>query len=320
MRRMNRASVAGPGISRRTLIEVGLGIGAAAAGALASMRSAFAAGVIVDPMTPTPLPPQVAAKQGLAELPGKRLFYWDTGGNGTPIVLIHPASGSAFIWSYQQPVFAAAGYRVIAYSRANYRNSDPVPQADPGTASGDLNELMNFLGVGKFHAVASAAGCSVALDYALSHPERLSGMVLSSGGYGGVREPDYVKSGDALKVKGLDEMPAFFRELGPSYRAANPDGTRAWADLEAGAKTGHGPEQRSANQATWAKLATLKVPVLWIAGSADLDAPPSLMRIMAAHVPGSEFLVVSESGHSVYWEQPEMFNRAVLDFIGRHAG
>ena len=67
-----------------------------------------------DPMIPVPIPEQVPAKEGMAELPSTRLGYWDTGGAGEPIVLLHPASGSALIWLYQQPVFAKAGYRVIA--------------------------------------------------------------------------------------------------------------------------------------------------------------------------------------------------------------
>ena len=71
---------------------------------------------IVDPMGPVPIPEQVPAKEGMAALPDTNLGYWDTGGTGEPVVFLHPASGSALIWLYQQPVFAKAGYRVIAYS------------------------------------------------------------------------------------------------------------------------------------------------------------------------------------------------------------
>ena len=50
-----------------------------------------------DPMIPVLIPAQVPAKEGTADLPGTRLGYWDTGGTGEPIVLLHPASGSALI-------------------------------------------------------------------------------------------------------------------------------------------------------------------------------------------------------------------------------
>ena len=93
---------------------------------------------INDPMVPVPVPQQAPATEGIAELPGARLGYWDTGGDGKPVVFLHPASGSALIWLYQQPVFAHAGYRVIAYSRRNYYNSELAREDNPGIASEDL--------------------------------------------------------------------------------------------------------------------------------------------------------------------------------------
>ena len=77
-------------------------------------------------------------------------------------MLLHPASGSALIWLYQQPVFAKAGYRVIGYSRRNYYNSELSPADNPGTASEDLQNLIEFLRLEKFHLVSSAAGGGVA--------------------------------------------------------------------------------------------------------------------------------------------------------------
>src|SRR5262245_57549038 len=117
-----------------------------------------------DPTVPVPIPEQVPAKEGLAELPGTRLWYWDTGGDGAPVVFLHPATGSALIWLYQQPVFAKAGYRVIAYSRRNHYGSDMATEENPGVGSEDLHNLVDFLGVQKFHAVASAAGGGVGAD------------------------------------------------------------------------------------------------------------------------------------------------------------
>src|SRR6476659_2227405 len=139
---------------------------------------------IVDPMGPVPIPEQVPAKEGMAALPDTNLGYWDTGGTGEPVVFLHPASGSALIWGYQQPVFAKAGYRVIAYSRRGYYNSQPIERAHPGTGSQDLHQLADFLGLGKFHLVASAAGGSIASDYAFSHPDRLSSLTISSNQFG----------------------------------------------------------------------------------------------------------------------------------------
>src|SRR5215471_13815805 len=59
-----------------------------------------------NPMKPIPIPAQVPAKDGVAQIPETRLWYWDTGGPGVPIVLLHPATGSALIWG-----LPAAGVR-----------------------------------------------------------------------------------------------------------------------------------------------------------------------------------------------------------------
>ena len=117
-------------------------------------------------MIAVPFPEQVPAREGMAQLSNTRLGFWDTGGSGQPVIFLHPASGSALIWLYQQPVFAKAGYRVIAYSRRNYYNSDSAPQENPGTASEDLQNLIEFLGLEKFHIVSSAA---VAASLPITH-------------------------------------------------------------------------------------------------------------------------------------------------------
>jgi pimeloyl-ACP methyl ester carboxylesterase len=272
---------------------------------------------IDDPMIPIPIPQQVAATEGIAELSGTRLGYWDTGGDGTPVVFLHPASGSALVWLYQQPVFAKAGYRVIAYSRRNYYNSDLAPEDNPGTGSEDLHELMEFLGLKKFHAVASAAGGSVAADYALSHPERLVSLTVSSNNLA-ARDGYIADAAAMVRPKISETLPRWYWELGPSYRAANPEGVKKWQELNHKSETGKGARQKLANVVTPAKLETLAAPTLLMTGAADLATPPSIMRMIARHVPDNELVIAPESGHSPYWECPEFYNRTVLDFIGRH--
>jgi pimeloyl-ACP methyl ester carboxylesterase len=268
-----------------------------------------------DPMIPVPIPEQVSAKEGMAELPDTRLGYWDTGGVGEPIVLLHPASGSALIWSYQQPVFATAGYRVIAYSRRNYYNSDLAPADNPGTASKDLQNLIEFLQLEKFHLVSSAAGGSVAADYALSHPEQLLSLTVSSNNLAAAN--GYIAEVAAkIRTKEWDDLPRWFRELGPSYRAANPAGVQKWIELNHRSETGKGARQKLVNVVTPQKLKTLKVRTLLMTGAADMFTPPSIMRMIARYVPDNEVVIAPECGHSIYWERPEFFNRTVLGFIG----
>jgi pimeloyl-ACP methyl ester carboxylesterase len=280
------------------------------------MNVSFPSIQLDDPMVPVPIPAQTAAKEGMAELPGTRLGYWDTGGNGEPVVFLHPASGSALVWLYQQPVFAKASYRVIAYSRRNYYNSDSAPEDNPGSGSEDLQNLIEFLELETFHIVSSAAGGSVAADYALSHPERLLSLTVSSNNLAATK--GYIaEAATRVKLKEWDDLPRWFRELGPSYRAANPDGVAKWIELNHKSESGRGARQKLVNVVTPENLETLKVRTLLMTGAADMFTPPSIMRMIARHVPNNEIVIVPECGHSPYWEQPDFFNRTVLGFIGR---
>src|SRR3954471_1187945 len=304
------------GVSRRGLLMSSAVAGAGVALGGAPMRAAAA--TAANPLTPIRLPAQAPAKEGMAELQDTKLWYWDTGGDGTPIVLSHPASGSGLIWGYQQSVFAKADYRVIGYSRRGYYNSAPYEKEKPGIGSEDLQQLAQKLGLGRFHLVASAAGGSVASDYAFSYQDRLLSLTVSSNSLG-VRDGEIAKAANLIRPKGWDEMPVEFRELGPSYRAANPEGAKHWLELEHKALVGREYLQTLKNQITQARLKELKLPTLLIPGAADLATPPSIARLIAAEIPNSEIAIAPEAGHSVYWEQPDVFNRAVLEFIGKHS-
>lgn len=312
-----------PKLTRRGLGKAGVALaalGMAGVGSMTTSKTAFAQSKAPDPLKPVPVPKQAAATEGIATIPGTKLWYWDTGGKGQVIVLVHPGTGSGLIWSYQQPALVKAGYRVIGYSRRGYYKSDPADKAKGGHPSEDLKNLLDHLKIDRVHLVGSAAGCSIVLDFAMSYPNRLRSMVLASGAFGTLAEKEKIY-GDmtrSTRMKGLAEMPPEFREVGPAYRAANPAGLKAWVDLEHKALNGnrHGPTNQ--NEFTFAKLKTVKTPTLMLAGGADLMAPSPLHRVMASHMANAEVRVIPESGHSIYWEQPDAFNKAVIDFVRKH--
>jgi pimeloyl-ACP methyl ester carboxylesterase len=56
---------------------------------------------------------------------------------------------------------------------------------------------------------------------------------------------------------------------------------------------------------------------LLISGDADLYMPHAAALKMAHRVPRAELVLVENASHAVFWERPEEFNRAVLDFLAR---
>jgi pimeloyl-ACP methyl ester carboxylesterase len=235
-------------------------------------------------------------------------------------VFLHAATGSTRVWEYQLPAFTATGYRVIAYDRRGFGRSviDPAG-VQPGTGADDLQALVNHLRIDRFHLVGTAAGGFVALDFAVSFPQRLRSLVVANS-IGGVQDEDYLALGRSLRPPQFDALPAEVRELGPSYRAADPEGTRRWVELARLSRPGGpaAPAQAMRNRITFSLLERIEVPTLLITGGADLYAPPPVLALFAARIRGAESVIVPEVGHSAYWEQPEIFNRAVLDFLGKH--
>jgi len=176
---------------------------------------------------------------------------------------------------------------------------------------------MKFLGINRFHLVATAGGGFVAYDYALSFPEQLRSLVVSNS-VGGMQDPDYLELHQRLRPPEFAAMPAEIREVGPAYRAANPEGTRRWIELEKMGRQPNATAQPFRNQMRFAMLESIKLPTLLITGDADMFAPPPFLKMFTSRIKGAQTLVIPEAGHSSYWEKPEVFNKAVLDFIRKH--
>ena len=254
------------------------------------------------------------------ELPGVHLWYTDTGGNGVPVIFMHAASGTCESWVYQLPAFTAAGYRCIAYDRWGWGRSRPDPAgAPPSSASDDLHGLVDHLGLDRFHLAATAAGGIGALDYVVIHPERVRSLVVANS-IGGVQDAAYLEVQHRLRPPEIQALPIALRELGASYRGTNPEGTRRWIEIEHASRQAgtQGPGQRPRHPMTYARLETIRVPTLVLVGGADLLSPPALMRLLAAHIPKCQCVTVPEAGHAAFWEQPEIWNGLVLEFMGQH--
>jgi pimeloyl-ACP methyl ester carboxylesterase len=266
-----------------------------------------------------PVPAPAPAREAWAEAASARLWYWDTGGEGEVILLSHPASQSALIWGYQQPAFVAAGYRVIAYSRRGHYNTEVTEGGDADTSIDDLACVLDAAGVERAHLVGAAAGGGVAMGFAVSHRERVRTLVLA----GSIVSPDeqewrdmYSRLGMATGFAGVGRQ---FLELGPSYRAANPEGTALFAELEERSVLPGYARQALGAEVTWRSMASMDAPTLLLTGEADLYAPPPLQRLFRTHLPQCELHTIAQVGHALYWEAPERFNDSILEFVARHS-
>lgn len=256
---------------------------------------------------------------GHADLPGVRLWYTDSGGSGVPLILLHANTGNADGWQYNIPGFATAGYRAIAFDRRGFGRSMANPQSgpQPGTIADDLHALVEYLKLDRFHLVGVAGGGFAAYDYVLWHPERLRSLVIAASG-GAIVDDELAKIRERTALPNFRSWPPEFREVSMGYMATNPEGLKLWLAIHDNSMQKGMSAQPQRQTITFAKLATIRVPTLLMPGDQDLQAPPWVMRWQLAQIKHAKFVVLPEASHSINWEQPETFNREVLEFIGAY--
>lgn len=253
--------------------------------------------------------------EGFADTSDARLWYWDTRGSGVPVVLCHPASQGCQIWNYQRSAFSEAGYRVIAYSRRGYDRSEPGAEDDLGTTIGDLTNLLDAIGIDRAHILGAAAGGITAVGFAVAHASRVRSLILAAT-IVSPAEAAWQTMYERLGIAAVHSLVSTeFLELGPTYRATNPDGTLRFSQLSAQARAARPRKQPLGTIVNWKTLESMSRPTLLIAGEADLFAPPPLLALVAQHIADHRLETMREVGHAPYWEQPDTFNALVLDFL-----
>ena len=132
------------------------------------------------------------------------------------------------------------------------------------------------------------------------------------------RQDEMRKLRDKTALPGFSKWPPEFREVSMGYMATNPEGLKRWLEIHHNSQHKGVPAQAQRTTITFDKLATIRVPTLLMPGDQDVQCPPWVMRRQLARIPGAEFIVLPEASHSINWEQPEAFNRHVLEFIHKH--
>ena len=253
------------------------------------------------------------------ELPNVTFWMTDSGGNGDAVILFHPNTGNSEIWQHTVPALAQAGYRAIAIDKPGWGKSIVRNPQTPNPYAETLDALFDHLELEEVHLVGTANGGYFAFDYASWRPERVKSLVIAASGLGLENDPE----GDAFReraaIPGMRAQPSEIREISPNYRAMNPEGVARWKAIYANSRQAGAIEPPLLTPNTPEKIAALRVPIFVIAGGIDLVTPSGAVRLWAEHlnVP-YDWLLVPEAGHVLVWEQPDTFNRALIEFLRKH--
>ncbi|HLF79894.1 MAG TPA: alpha/beta hydrolase, partial [Dehalococcoidia bacterium] len=210
---------------------------------------------------------------------GARIWYEDTGGDGPLVVLLHAAAGHSACWVEQVPAFSAAGLRVLAYDMRGFGKTESERSAE-GSIAGDLESMIQSLKLPPFFLVATAYGGFGGVEFSLDNPDRVRALVLSTS-FGGLTDPEFTAERAKHIAPDLTSRPVVERELGATYRGANPEGTQRWLGMEQSSYKGDGARQRLRRPTTLTRLETMRVPAMVIAADEDAYAPPPVMKLLA---------------------------------------
>jgi len=261
---------------------------------------------------------------------GARLYYEESG-SGHALLFVHEFAGDHRSWEAQLRFFARR-YRCIAYNARGYPPSDvpddPAAYAQEQQAD-DVAAMLDHLKIERAHVVGLSMGAFATLHFGLRHPARASALVTAGIGSGAPKElrarfqADSLAAAERFEREGSAAV-AEAMAVGPArVQLLNKD-PRGWEEekryLAEHSAKGSALTLRG-YQATRPSLydlegaiARLAIPTLIIAGDEDepcLDASLWLKRKMHH----AALAILPRTGHCVNLEEPDAFNRLVLDFL-----
>jgi 3-oxoadipate enol-lactonase len=248
------------------------------------------------------------------------LHYRLHGRDGAPVIaLVNSLGTDARIWD-EMIDRLAADYRILSYDKRGHGLSD-VPLGDYALDDhlGDLTGLLDHLGIGRLALAGVSVGGLIAQGFALSHPDRLTALVLCdtaqkigdlafwNARIAGIRDMGLASIADGIMERWFSKR----------FHRGHPEDLAGWRNLFL----------RSDVDGYCATCATLRdtdltssasrigTPTLVVVGDEDGSTPVDMVRAAAAAIPGSRFEIIAGAGHIPSIEQPAILAGLMTDFF-----
>ena len=218
-----------------------------------------------------------------------------SGSEDAPALLfLHGNGENLHIFDHQIRYFSQFFRTIAVDTRAHGLSTRGTAQLNFETFAADLLALLDTLQIGKAHIVGFSDGAITALHAALLAPERISSMVLLGVNY---------------NTKGLKRIVRFQIMLAYAWlSAASIFSTAKRQRKETWGLMVHHPNL------TIEELSHIKIPTLVVTGEKDMVSQRHNDEISRA-IAGSKRIIVQGGDHFWMFQQPEMFNRVVMDFL-----
>ena len=231
------------------------------------------------------------------------------------LVFAHGAGGNAGIW-FNQIAHFSSDYQVIAFDHRCFgRTGVPAEPLTVHAFRDDLLALLDHLQIDKAHLIGQSMGGFTVLRTTLDAPDRVISLTMSATG-GGIYNPDptpafrnLTKNDDVSGVLAtMSAKSAQDPALMQLYSSVNNFNVNfSWSKLASLL----GPDDVVQHET----LGGIATPTLFIAGAEDPLFPAEQLAAYVPHFQNARIEIVTDAGHSPYFEQPAVFNQLLETHI-----
>jgi pimeloyl-ACP methyl ester carboxylesterase len=243
-------------------------------------------------------------------------LYYETTGQGQPLIFIHGLGSSTRDWEFQVPAFSS-DHQVIVFDLRGHGQSDkPAGPYSIKLFAADLAGLLTGLGISSAHVVGISLGGAVALQFALDYAPAIKTLTVVNSGpsLGGTLEQAQQEIERRVGLVQQYGMRSMGQAPAPEHAALREAFVERWAENDPNAYIEATRAMLGWNVAD--QLGAIHCPTLIIAADQDYT-PVALKEAYVKLLPHAELAVIANAHHAVPIERPQEFNTVLARFLAK---